>query len=433
LTLASKRPDSAVIHKALKAIEDLNRKQFCHRFAASMLLDNCKSTSELQSSTPSYDVAEEERRESYLRMFAISLTLCDIEALQRPLPRHCERFGQNALMSVKKNGGGLDSLQVRDADINRCLKEIGADQSTVVSWKFNQQSAAVVCQVARMDIEKDETIALFGYLTRLMSEVVDEITKLSELNRGLVHAAEEAQESVHGLWNSIRQLKNGVTNIWTDIAAETGKAQHALKEAFGGVTTYAADMESLLQRLRRTAMESHAENAAVQQQAYDLATDVTNQVQRANGDVVALRDVVLTLYENMNVMGMGLAAMNERQQKADEQSQKVLQVLVNVTEQLSKAAHLGEDHTVVLAKATKIAEGLADIVEKTSGAASNWQNSMLRSGSGPIGASWPLFLGMPTMVLLLGSYGLPASLIRNTGLLVTGKFCWEFRRWCYTY
>ena len=157
LTLPKRQqpPDSAIISKALKAIEDLNRKQFCHRFAASMLLDNCRTPQSPTDSIVADRAVGEERREDYLKVFAVSLTVCDIEALQRPVPQQCSPYTQSTLMSIK-NSRGSQSIIINHSEMSGCLKAIGSDQSAVVSWKFNQQSAAVVCQVARMDIEKGE-------------------------------------------------------------------------------------------------------------------------------------------------------------------------------------------------------------------------------------------------------------------------------------
>lgn len=157
LTLPKRQqpPDSAIINKALKAIEDLNRKQFCHRFAASMLLDNCRTPQSPTDPITTNKATEDERREDYLKVFAVSLTVCDIEALQRPVPQQCSPYTQSTLMGIK-NSRGSQSIIINHSEMSGCLKAIGADQSAVVSWKFNQQSTAVVCQVARMDIEKGE-------------------------------------------------------------------------------------------------------------------------------------------------------------------------------------------------------------------------------------------------------------------------------------
>lgn len=159
LTLPKRQqpPDSAIISKALKAIEDLNQKQFCHRFAASMLLDNCRNPQSPTDPIVANKAVEDERREDYLKVFAVSLTVCDIEALQRLVPQQCSPYTQSTLMGIK-NRRGSQSIMIDHSEMSDCLKAIGSDQSAVVSWKFNQQSAAVVCQVARMDIEKGECL-----------------------------------------------------------------------------------------------------------------------------------------------------------------------------------------------------------------------------------------------------------------------------------
>jgi hypothetical protein len=64
-----------------------------------------------------------------------------------------------------KNRRGSQSIMINHSEMGGCLKAIGSDQSAVVSWKFNQQSAAVVCQVARMDIEKGQySMSLHSWL-----------------------------------------------------------------------------------------------------------------------------------------------------------------------------------------------------------------------------------------------------------------------------
>ncbi|OBT70601.1 hypothetical protein VF21_10310 [Pseudogymnoascus sp. 05NY08] len=231
LTLPKRQqpPDSAIISKALKAIEDLNRKQFCHRFAASMLLDNCRTPQSPTNPINTNKATEDERREDYLKVFAVSLTVCDIEALQRPVPQQCSPYTQSTLMGIK-NRRGSQSIMINHSEMSGCLKAIGSDQSAVVSWKFNQQSTAVVCQVARMDIEKDETIALFSTLTRLMADVVNEVQKLSQINRDIRQEAEGARSSVHTIKTSVDKLKLGLSDVWDGVSAEATKASNNTPE-----------------------------------------------------------------------------------------------------------------------------------------------------------------------------------------------------------
>ncbi|OBT54318.1 hypothetical protein VE04_05546 [Pseudogymnoascus sp. 24MN13] len=419
LTLPKRQqlPDSAIISKALKAIEDLNRKQFCHRFAASMLLDNCRTP---QSSTDpiTNKAGEEERREDYLKVFAVSLTVCDIEALQRPVPQQCSPYTQSTLMSIK-NSRGSQSIIINHSEMSGCLKAIGADQSAVVSWKFNQQSTAVVCQVARMDIEKDETIALFSTLTRLMADVVDEVQKLSEINRDIRQEAEDARSSVHTIKTSVDKLKVGLSDVWDGVSAEATKASNNVKGIFNGMSTYAADVEQMLNRLRKGSLENHAEQAALQQRALDITMDIASEAQAANKDMEALKAMMVALYSNMATVGNGLVAIQDRQNQVDKQSSQVLSAMMNMTEQLQIAAKMGDEHEVLLVRAITAASNLADIVDKSTTTASTWQTWMFGS-RGPCGIDWTLLITTPPTVLVLGSYGLAPSLSRNTLLLLIG-------------
>ncbi|KFX90658.1 hypothetical protein V490_06346 [Pseudogymnoascus sp. VKM F-3557] len=420
LTLPKRQqpPDSAIISKALKAIEDLNRKQFCHRFAASMLLDNCRTPQTPTDSIVTGKAVEEERREDYLKIFAVSLTVCDIEALQRPVPQQCSPYTQSTLMGIKNRRGG-QSILINHSEMGGCLKAIGADQSAVVSWKFNQQSAAVVCQVARMDIEKDETIALFSTLTRLMADVVDEVQKLSEINRDIKQEAEDARTSVHTIKTSVDKLKAGLSDVWDGVSAEATKASNNVKGIFNGMSTYAADVEQMLNRLRKGALENHAEQAALQQRALDITMDIASEAQAANKDMEALKAMMVALYSNMATVGNGLVAIQDRQDKVDKQSAQVLSAMMNMTEQLQMAAKMGDEHEVLLVRATAAASNLADIVDKSTAMASTWQTRMFGSNC-PFGIDWMLLLASPPLVLVLGSYGLGPSLSRNALLLLIG-------------
>ncbi|KFY48951.1 hypothetical protein V495_00885 [Pseudogymnoascus sp. VKM F-4514 (FW-929)] len=373
LTLPKRQqpPDSAIISKALKAIEDLNRKQFCHRFAASMLLDNCRTPQTSADSTIT-GKAVEERREDYLKIFAVSLTVCDIEALQRPVPQQCSPYTQSTLMGIK-NRRGSQSIMINHSEMGGCLKAIGSDQSAVVSWKFNQQSAAVVCQVARMDIEKDETIALFSTLTRLMADVVDEVQKLSEINRDIKQEAEDARSSVHTIKTSVDKLKAGLSDVWDGVSAEATKASNNVKGIFNGMSTYAADVEQMLNRIRKGALENHAVQAALQQRALDITMDIASEAQAANKDMEALKAMMITLYSNMATVGNGLVAIQDRQDKVDRQSAQVLSAMMNMTEQLQMTAKMGDEHEVLLVRATAAASNLANIIDKSTAMASTWQ------------------------------------------------------------
>lgn len=415
-------PDSAIINEALKAIEDLNRKQFCHRLSASMLLDNCRMHSDPNSAssaaTAREAVYEQARREDYLKIFAVSLTMCDIEALHRPMPPQCDAYNQYALMGIKDRGE-TKSIQLNHAEMSRCLKAIGQDQSAVVSWKINQQSAAVVCQVTRMDIEKDESIALFARLTILMGDVVDEVHKLTKLNQENHLQATAAKEAVMEVRSSVEKLRNGLSDIWNGISTEAVRAQGSAKDAFSSMSNYASEFENLLNRLKKGALNNHAQQALAHQRAYDATIDLATRAQETREEMVELKNMMLQLYTNMNIMGAGLVALQDRQSKVDKQSQHVLQAMLNMTEQLQAATHIGEDHTVLLTKATVAAGVLLETIEKAESGANTWQKQIV-AGGGPFGVGWLLFILTPLATVMIGSYNRKPSVIQTVGLTVLG-------------
>ena len=252
-----------------------------------------------------------------------------------------------------------------------------------------------------------------------MADVVDEVQKFSEINRDIKQEAEDARTSVHTIKTSVDKLKAGLSDVWDGVSAEATKASNNVKGIFNGMSTYAADIEHMLNRLRKGALENHAEQAALQQRALDITMDIASEAQAANKDMEALKAMMVALYSNMATVGNGLVAIQDRQDKVDRQSAQVLSAMMNMTEQLQMAAKMGDEHEVLLVRATAAASNLADMVDKSTAMASTWQTRMFGS-SGPFGIDWILLLASPPLVLVLGSYGLGPSLSRNALLLLIG-------------
>jgi len=252
-----------------------------------------------------------------------------------------------------------------------------------------------------------------------MAEVVEEVQKLSEVNRDIHREAEEARASVSAVRASVDKLKAGLSGVWNGVSAEATKARDNVKDMFSNMSSCASELEQLLSKLRQGALENHAQQAAVQQRAFDITNDVASRAQNANQDMEVLRNLMLTMYNGMNSMGKGLVAIQDRQNKVDQQSAQVLSAMINMTEQLHMAVQMGDEHAVILGKATAAASALSGIIDETTSVASTWHNRMF-GPSGPFGVNWSLFIGTPVMVLLLGSYGLEPSLKRNAVLVLSG-------------
>lgn len=76
------------------------------------------------------------------------------------------------------------------------------------------------------------------------------------------------------------------------------------------------------------------------------------------------------------------------------------------------------DQTRLLMQANNLTNDILDTLESTATSASDIKNSFLRGNAA--GGWWP-YLVCPAVSIVMGSYGLPPSIIRNMGLLAFGE------------
>lgn len=75
-------------------------------------------------------------------------------------------------------------------------------------------------------------------------------------------------------------------------------------------------------------------------------------------------------------------------------------------------------HSRLLVQASNMTTDMLDTLEATAAATSTIQNSI--RGYGELGGWWP-YIVCPAISLVMGSYGLPPSILRNIGLFTLGE------------
>lgn len=90
--------------------------------------------------------------------------------------------------------------------------------------------------------------------------------------------------------------------------------------------------------------------------------------------------------------------------------------LVSATETLTTKF---QDHSAFLHQANNVTNNLLDALHETAAVASSMQDSFLSRVANK--SSWWPYIIFPTASLVLGSYGLPPSMLRNIGLLAFGE------------
>lgn len=97
-----------------------------------------------------------------------------------------------------------------------------------------------------------------------------------------------------------------------------------------------------------------------------------------------------------------------------------MQRLISITENLAVKY---DDHTSLLHQARNITNDILETLEDTAAEAANVGNSILKQSSG---SSWWPYVWCPAASLVLGSYGLPPSAMRNLVLLTLGMYLISF-------
>lgn len=154
--LLGSSPDSQsqVYTQALHLLDSLRASPSCNRVAASTLIHSCQSIDGSMSEN-------EELQEDVKSIYAAQLAICEIkDAGSRP-PGTCESFlPDKHLQLSRKLTHSSDQISGMASALKRklgsCLQSLEARPQHWTSYSNNRQNAVVMCQAARIQIEKGE-------------------------------------------------------------------------------------------------------------------------------------------------------------------------------------------------------------------------------------------------------------------------------------
>ena len=106
-----------------------------------MLLDSCHS---IEGSGHDVDTSAEDLQSIY----AAQLAVCEIGSADSIKPQSCNSLS----MMAKDKSKGLKSI--RKETLRQCLKSLESRPQWWTSYSNNRQNAEIMCQAARIDIEK---------------------------------------------------------------------------------------------------------------------------------------------------------------------------------------------------------------------------------------------------------------------------------------
>lgn len=159
--LARSLPDdqTGTYSQALQLLNSMQKSPSCNRLAASTLLESCQTVD-----GSSHDV--EETLEDIKSVYAARLALCEISATGLEIPSDCkllmpwdDQEGQGSLGWIL--GSGRAKLFAHDNighhQLSQCLRSLETRPQWWTSYSNSRQNAVVMCQAARVDIERGES------------------------------------------------------------------------------------------------------------------------------------------------------------------------------------------------------------------------------------------------------------------------------------
>ncbi|TGO45787.1 hypothetical protein BCON_0365g00050 [Botryotinia convoluta] len=389
---------------AMLELKRLEEEPICHRVAAQLLMSNCEGLEDINQKE--YDLYSGRVQRHYVESLAASLAICDMERSSMVVPDACEPFRLPSLLRASQEAEG--KLQVSQNEVGACLKALGKDPSHWLSWTSYRDNCLLICQAARSDIDKDQSILLQKKLVEIMSQFAADLENdLHDLKQNMANHARAAESYFEGVMTQAEALKTKVEGAFETISSEASDVASALRSILGST----GDIQRVMKNVVDTVLQSNAEMAAAQEQAL-VATSRTAKSKLEN--INALAQNAESSFERLtyaiDLLIPVITSMSDRQDTLDQRFDTLSNVVVNMTT-------LIQDHSESLEQASFTATGIRESLGKAAEAANSW-NGIMSMGEPFVNNALRILL--PPVTLFFGSHGLPPSLFRNLGLFVGG-------------
>jgi hypothetical protein len=214
----------SIFSEAIQLLNSMKSASSCNRIAATKLLTSC------QSIDNNADTAKEDSvtLDHVKSLYAARLAICELTGAGASIPPTCstlyitqERL-QDSNQSEKQYHLGSEALDSSMLTIlHSCLKSLESRPQWWTSYSNSRQNAVVICQAARIELEKEELLNLHRSLT----------TNTAKLNKALQDTLQNtfAQSTKHRAFvEAVDMLR---ANLYRELE-ETNLKARALLSSF---------------------------------------------------------------------------------------------------------------------------------------------------------------------------------------------------------
>ncbi|KAK4180081.1 hypothetical protein QBC36DRAFT_358296 [Triangularia setosa] len=402
-----KLPD--IYTRALNELQEMESEPLCHRVAARLLVNNCQLVDGKDEATILTDSGRQVR--DFVDSYAASLAICDLERGSFKIPNECAKFREPSLTQIAMRSE--PQLHVTPSEIGLCLSALAASDAAWSTWVSYRHKALRFCKAARADNEKDQNILLYQRLTQVIAKLTDGVeAELQKRMNDLDNHARQSMENLDRLTPKVDELREGLSKLESYLSGDLDFAMRKSTESMQDSLQNAEGLQQLLSVLFTNVLEGSSRVARAHEVSLQHAS------KKVNDDMGVLIDIISTavassasLNQQIQFQNQQAAALAQRQDALEQGVDRILAA----TDKLSDKV---EDHTTMLKQANNITNEILDALEETAAAALTVNELLFKTATTK---SWWPFIVCPSASLVLGSYRLQPSMLRNFGLLALGE------------
>ncbi|KAH8161112.1 hypothetical protein CIB48_g7138 [Xylaria polymorpha] len=394
---------------ALNELQELESEPLCHRIAARLLVNNCQLLEGKDEATVLTDSGRKIR--DFVDSYAASLAICDLERGRFAIPTECTKFQEPTLSQLPVQNAA--HLHVTSTEIDSCLSGLGASDSAWNTWISYRHKALRFCEAARADNDKAQNIILFQRLTKIMSRLANGVdVEIDQRMNNLNLRTQEVEEKIESLSPLLGKLQHDLEHADMMLSHHLLQGIKKSHDQVNSGLQSAAHLERMLQVILRDVLDGHAEAAAMHDQSLQLMSRrASSEMDVMVGSMAAAVAATAALQNEIEASRIRSADLESRQDNLEQGMQR----LIDISDTLASKY---DAHTDLLRQAQNITNEILNTLEDTAASAAAVGDGFLGQTSLK---SWWLYIWCPVVSLVMGSYGLPPSMLRNFGLIALGK------------
>ncbi|KAL1955759.1 hypothetical protein VTO42DRAFT_8157 [Malbranchea cinnamomea] len=271
-----------IFSEAVQLLDSMKSSPSCSKLAVTNLITSCQQLSSDGSDAAGSNQGNLDRLKS---LYAARLAVCELTGAGARIPGEC--FSMTDLHTarpIKTSVHGYrpttdNSMVIKDSQLDSCLQALESKPQWWTSYSNNRQNAAIMCQAARIEVERDELLDHHRHL----ADVTFGLTQ--SLNQSLKHAASEISRQ--------KKFLEMVEEMRCTLVDDLQKNESTVRELFGRLV---ADAEAIF-RVAVSNIQTHlvttGSNSADIQSSIESIRDLKRNLDQIHSDALSGRSELM--------------------------------------------------------------------------------------------------------------------------------------------